>query len=480
MAIDWVETEKQFGYTSSLDLKGKRPKVICKCDNCEKRETITVRVKSKVINNDMTWKCYSCIGKERSSEISAQLLKQWEDTNYAANITNNSLKLWKDIDYRKRHSAAVKKAMLNVDMSHYLRERYKDPAEKAKVKASAIELWKNEAFRLKHKLIMNSDEIRSAISKEARARWKTIAYREKMADIRSNQQQNISGIQQMLYTLLDDLNIDYHKEGPLTKIGYYCFDCLIPTNNLLIECQGDYWHSLKVAQMRDKQKFTYITKYFPQYKIAYFWEREFYQDNRVISRLRSLLGLPQPHVDFDFKDVRVQKVEETKHFLDLYHYLGPGRGGIKYGAFLGDNLIAVALFSKPLRQNILQQFDEKALECSRFCIHPSYQKKNFASWFLSKTTQAIPNTIYSYADTTVGHIGTIYKAAGWEHHHTVPPDYWYMDKDGYIMHKKTLYNRAQNLRLTESEFAERFEYQKIVGGPKECYVLKRTGAKHVD
>ena len=80
------------------------------------------------------------------------------------------------------------------------------------------------------------------------------------------------------------------------------------------------------------------------------------------------------------------------------------------------------------------------------------------------------NDYVAYADTTVGHRGTIYKALGFALHHEVDADYWYVDGDGYAMHKKTLYNRAVKMSMSESDFAERNGYVKKYGGKKLCFI----------
>jgi hypothetical protein len=81
--------------------------------------------------------------------------------------------------------------------------------------------------------------------------------------------------------------------------------------------------------------------------------------------------------------------------------------------------------------------------------------------------------VIAYADTTVGHTGTIYKSANFELHHEVAPDYWYVDDDGYVMHKKTLYGKARNLNMSESEFASAKGYFKKWGGKKLCFVYNK-------
>ena len=468
--IDWNATEKEFGYKSSNELKQKRSKVICKCDKCNKIKTITIRIKSKIVNEQMPWLCPSCVGKSRSPKISEQLKKQWDDKDYRNKRSKSSLKLWESSEYTDLHSKKVKEAMDSVNMSEILLKRYEDPNARIIITEASNKAWENPELKKKHLAIMRNPAVREAISKKVRKKWLESEYRNKMAAARACQIGKISSIQKMLYDLLDDIGVEYFPEGERTKFGYYVFDCYIESHKLLIECQGDYWHSLQRSQMRDKQKFTYISKYFPGHKLVYFWEREFYENNKVLSRLKSLLGINSEAIDFSFSDVSVSKIDRSKNFLDLYHYIGPGRGGIKIGAFLSDELIAVAVFSHPVRQNL--KFDTSNLELSRFCIHPNYHKKNFASWFISKCVKLLPKTVlFSYADSTVGHSGTIYKAAGWSFDHEVKPDYWYISDDGFVMHKKTLYNRAINLKLKESEFASKFRYQKIVGGPKYCYVL---------
>lgn len=475
--IDWALTAEKFGFTSSKDFVGiKRPSVISKCDGCGKLRTIAIRVKSKVVNEQISWICPSCIGLSRSTEISTQMKEKWADSTYLSERQEFSRKLWLTNGFRSRHSIAVRLGMQNNDLHSILTERYKDPAAREKLREISKQLFQDEAFRLKHRAAMNRLEVRQAIAKEARKRWQTTIYREKMAEIRSKQLQTTSKIQLLLYQILEDLSITYHKEGPETKIGWYLFDCCIPGPNgqkILIECQGDYWHSITNAQVRDRQKFTYITRYFPNCKLVYLWEREFYQVGKIRSKIGSLLGHYEDNIDFDFSEIEVRKLntnDTTKEFLNLYHYLGPGRGGIRIAAFHKGAMVGVALFSTKLRQNL--NFPNGSLECSRFCIHPNYHKKNFASWLLSRCTKLLPSiTLYAYADSTVGHEGTIYKAAGWQLDHHVPPDYWYVDQEGYVMHKKTLYNRAINLKLTEKEFADKYGYGKIVGGEKTCFIL---------
>jgi GNAT superfamily N-acetyltransferase len=301
--------------------------------------------------------------------------------------------------------------------------------------------------------------------------------RHKTTNARLSQLQRTSNTQEMLYKFLEDLKVDFYKEGERTKIGYYVFDCLIPAENgggLLIECQGDYWHSLPRTQRSDKSKFTYIERYHPEYKIMYVWEHEFYSNGRVLDRIKKSLSLDLEHVAFEYDQIEIKAVaaSELRTFLDAYHYIGAGRWGAAFGAYIDGKLVGVTVLSDPLRQNMAEQFKSASLvEISRVCIHPSYHKRNFASWFVSRCMKLHGRHDYlAYADSTVGHKGIIYKALGFKMHHEVPSDYWYVDVNGFAMHKKTLYNRAVKMSMKESEFAERNGYVKKYGGIKYCYI----------
>jgi len=573
--IDWIETEREFGYSEIPN--NKRPKVICRCDTCQKPRTIAIRIKSTIINGQMPWLCPSCVKKLESDQISIRMKKQWEDNKYRQRRTAGTAALLKSETFREKQKLATKKSMKNVDVSSILKERYKDPAAREKIRKASTKAWQNKELRALHLLIMRSSAIRvlcsdgtkaawkteeykekmrlshlslrqhmsecgkqlwksveyrekiaaywndpeflkkhakavSAISKElwknetyrnrvssavraalatpeAKARlsqnsklvWERHDYRKKLAIARAAQLGRTSSIQKMLYEFLDNFDIPYFKEGEQTRIGYFVFDCLIPNighKNLLIECQGDYWHSLSNAERNDKAKFTYIERYFPEYEIMYVWEHEFYCKDRVLDRLKLKLGLNIETKEFNFSDLIIEEAnaDEVKGFLDRYHYIGKGRGGRAIGAYLDGALIAVVIFSPPLRQNTAGQFglqDGEVRELSRLCIHPSYHKDNFATWLISRTLRFIDcKLIIAYADTTVGHTGTIYKASNFELHHTVPADYWYIDPKGYVMHKRTLYGRARSLQMTEYEFAEKYGYIKKYGGEKLCFIKR--------
>jgi hypothetical protein len=115
---------------------------------------------------------------------------------------------------------------------------------------------------------------------------------------------------------------------------------------------------------------------------------------------------------------------------------------------------------------------------SRFAIHPSYQKRNFASFMISRSIRIVRTEkpgvkrLISFSDTTYNHNGTIYKASNWTLDGVVRPDYWYVDQDGYVCHKKTLWNKAKQMSMTELEYCNKYKYKRVFGGEKKRFLYR--------
>ena len=86
-----------------------------------------------------------------------------------------------------------------------------------------------------------------------------------------------------------------------------------------------------------------------------------------------------------------------------------------YGLYHNGVLVGVCTFRTPasssLRAGILgEEFIDRIVELNRLCV--DCDKKNITSWFVSHCLNSLPRPlcIVSYADTSQGHIGTIYQA----------------------------------------------------------------------
>ena len=102
--------------------------------------------------------------------------------------------------------------------------------------------------------------------------------------------------------ILEALNIEYIQQYKLSAVGRY-YDFYLPKYNILIECDGDYWHAdpkkykkedLNAIQKRnirvDEQKNKYALMY--GYVLLRFWEKDVYKNKKkVISILEKRIGI---------------------------------------------------------------------------------------------------------------------------------------------------------------------------------------------
>jgi hypothetical protein len=116
--------------------------------------------------------------------------------------------------------------------------------------------------------------------------------------------------------------------------------------------------------------------------------------------------------------IREGKFGDFAHLLRDYHYKRDNIGGgishhlvLKYGI----KTVGGAVIGKMRHSD---KYSEKAIELRRMVLHPDCPK-NTASYFLSKIIWWLKNNtdisvVYTFADQTVGHKGTCYKAANFK------------------------------------------------------------------
>jgi very-short-patch-repair endonuclease len=461
---------------------------------------------------------------ERRREASLRTSLLWEDPHFRARYetlwsdpvwreedARRARALWDSPDYRAQQEAFKSDPQHRIFQSDLAKARWEDPEYRSMVvKSQSLlwedprlrkemsqrtkELWADPAYVEKQRLASLSPDLIRIKSENAKRQWGNREFRERMAEALS---QHLLGgkdsiLERTAQTLLSALGIPYVRHH---VVGHFEFDLFIPGNNLLVECNGEYWHSLR--KDRDAAKFTYVNEYFPQYRVLYLWERDFLNPGLVRQKLvRELFGGddPEEQVDFSFDDVSVRPLSAKdkapgsyysvpEEFLQSFHYAGYGRGAkAVYGAYVGDVLVALGKFSSPVRQEVASSMGlrfSEVLELDRLCVDPRFQKKNFGSWFLSRLSRLVfsdfpsVSVLVSFADSTFGHDGTVYRASNWTFEHVVRPDYHYVGPGGFVIHKKTLWNHSSKNGRTESDYAAENGYVRAYGREKLKFSLRR-------
>jgi DNA invertase Pin-like site-specific DNA recombinase len=190
-------------------------------------------------------------------------------------------------------------------------------------------------------------------------------------------------------------------------------------------------------------------------------------------------------LEFNFDDVELRLITDTDEYLDfyaVYHYMGrTGRRGWTVGGYLGNLLIGAVTVSSVTRAEMAERHglsQSEVRELVRFCIHPDYHKKNFASWLLARVVVKFRcdysqvRLLVSFADTTQGHVGTIYKASNWVEDGMTGASYHYVSGNGDVIHKKTVYDRAKATSLKERQYAMKMGLVKQYELPKARFYLK--------
>lgn len=119
-------------------------------------------------------------------------------------------------------------------------------------------------------------------------------------------------------------------------------------------------------------------------------------------------------------EMRECKFSDIRHLFETYHYKGGHMGGgitVCLGAWYKGNCLAGVVVGKP-RHDKKYSKEVECVELRRMaCVEEL--PKNSESWMLSgvvkwlKKNTAIEKVI-SYSDKSVGHVGTIYKAANFK------------------------------------------------------------------
>jgi hypothetical protein len=500
--IDANATISKFGYSNFESIKP-TDKVLVTCKSCSLPNLETTPASIRNRNKKEYYPiCKSCQQKRTwastnlkgtiSGSISESMKKVWQNDSYSQNArlkaSAAAKKLWQNEEYRDKIRKAISEKHKNDKYANRIKEVFSKnrltatppvitQEHRNKISTMSKLIWQNNEYRSKLLAKLRSTEFRQNMSITIKNKWQCPDYANKVsANFKSS-------LEDKLASILDDLRVNYIRQY---HVGYWPFDFLIAhePKNLLIEVHGDYWHGTKVDYNRsnDIAKASFIDRYHSDsFDLKVIWEHEFIAHNRIIDLVSRWLGLnAYPVEDFKLQDcaIKLCTTKEANLLLSKYHYMANGgRLGMSVGCYLNDTLVACAKFCNPNREQSATRLGlpQKHLkELTRFVIHPSYRKQNLASFFLSKAIKLIPcRHFITFADSTYGHNGTIYKAAGWSYDGSIKPDYYYVDKDGYVMHKRTLWGHAKRMQMSELEFANRNGYTKKFSKDKHRFILTK-------
>jgi hypothetical protein len=450
-----------------------------KCKLCAAKDGFTLRKEKMFQARDEFWskdenrQWASDLAKSREQHIIRnEAFEKARKKGYEAKLpeikkkqSEASKRLWAEQhDVMQAHAKATGPAR-----AEKLKENMKDPLVRSYYSQKGKENWESPEYRAKQKEAWTSERKQKLI-----ARNKSPEMLAKLNCIRNSSEEFL------LRYFFESLDV---KCVPDYVIGHYVVDIFLPSLSLLIEFDGLRWHhpdySVNVGNSKlghDRAKTTYIKKYHPELTLFRLNETSLYQKGFLEQTFQHLLE----EKVFSFAEVDLREVDNTEalKFLTLFHYKENQKAapGLKVGAYLDNKLIGIAVYSSVGRREMATSMGYKpkeVVELSRFCIHPCHHKNNFGSWLLARSREYVRKKypyllgIITFADSTLDHQGTIYKAAGYSLVSEVPEDYHYRHKEtGRFMHKRTLWGLAKKMRESESIFYLKHGFEKVWGAKK--------------
>lgn len=304
----------------------------------------------------------------------------------------------------------------------------------------------------------------------------------------------VSSLETSTIKILESLNIVYDDQF---QLGPYLFDFFLPEHKLLIEVQGAYWHNLPKHIRNDASKFTFVNRYFPEFKILYLLERYFLNPHSVIKKISDAVGMSliqHEIVRYSIDDVSIRILDpETRSensrvplfvdFLNAFHYAQSGRQSrICFGAFYFDELIAVGKFSRVTRSDFVESIGVRVhhtLELDRFCVHPNYERGDLIALMLESVTQQVfsqfPKISTLIFPSEFASIDTLetFRDAAWAEY-KIPGIRYYVDQDSFVFSRKKLANLALQLGVSEADFVKINKYKARKLANRTNFVLNRS------
>lgn len=176
--------------------------------------------------------------------------------------------------------------------------------------------------------------------------------------------------------------------------------------------------------------------------------------------------------------LRVEKVAASiaKPFVREHHYShGIHNGPMTYGLFDAEELIGVLAFATPSSEAVCSSVfgDEKkrsVTELHRLVLLDRVPK-NAESFFISRALKLLKfdrpyyKAVLSFADSTQGHVGTIYQACNALYCGTTASATFYLDADGRLRHP-----RQNGVNITR-DMAKEKGWSPVRRGAKHRYLF---------
>lgn len=268
-------------------------------------------------------------------------------------------------------------------------------------------------------------------------------------------------------TILKDNDISYIKND--RKLIYpYEIDLFIPTLNIGIEINGNYWHS-EFSSGKGKEYHISKTKkaYDNGIKLIQIFEDEIVNKPDIVkSRIYNILNIIHDKIQARKCEIRILTSKTKKDFLIKNHIDGDSISKYNYGLYYNNELVSVATFGERKISG------SKQFELIRFANKiNTVVIGGFSKLFQHFIKENNPDKIITYADIRWSGMDkeeNVYFKNGFKYIGTTKPNYFYEDKKKYLLRlnrlnftKQKLVKRGFNPELTEIQIMLENGYDRI-------------------
>ncbi len=216
------------------------------------------------------WKCMSIEEKEERS----RKIKQGWTKQKRKEQSNRLKKRFENPEERIKQRERVKKFWTEdrkkIGNPSWFKKGYKQTEEtKKKLKIKSLTFWNNLPEETRLRMNAKLSEIWRNMPKEKKEEWirrLKISFRHRVLPLKDTK------MEVAVQEWLKELGIDFFTHQYMKiEHGYQC-DVFVPSLNLVIECDGDYWHKYPVGNAIDHIRTSELIQ--KGFKVLRLWEHE--------------------------------------------------------------------------------------------------------------------------------------------------------------------------------------------------------------
>lgn len=263
--------------------------------------------------------------------------------------------------------------------------------------------------------------------------------------------------------VLDECGISYICNSK-NIIPPHELDIYIPSQKIAIECNGCYWHS-KLDKKYHLNKYKICES--RGIKLITFWDDQIYTKPEIV---KSII-CAKLHIFTKRIYARCCKIcdisrKEAQQFVNRNHLQAAPKGGVYYGLYYRDELVAVMGFDKKNRLSGSADIKNKWV-LTRFCSLVNTSVIGAASKLFKHFVDSHnPTYIESFSSNDIS-CGNMYKKLGFHREGEITLSYWYIDQKTFKRYHRSTFTKQNLVRkgfdpnMSEFEIMDNLSFFRI-------------------